>query len=98
VGKLNVAWPSIRQKQLEEVVRLRETIRGWKERPKEMGERMAADAIDQCEFALALYEQRLGKALKRGAEVEAGKLTEAVLRKPAASSRRLWRRWTRGKV
>jgi hypothetical protein len=39
----------------------------------------------------------LGEALERGAEIEAGPLTEAVLRKPAASSRRIWRKWARRK-
>jgi hypothetical protein len=98
MAKLKVTWPVITQKQLEEVVWLRKNIRLWKKRPEEMGRRMAQGAIDQYEFALAQDEKRLGEALKRGAEVEAGKLTEGVLRKPAASSRRLWRRWARGRV
>ena len=69
----------ITQKQLEEVVWLRKNIRLWKERPEAMGKQVALDFVNHYEIALALDERRLGTALKGGAEVEAGKLTEAVL-------------------
>ena len=44
---------------------------------------MARDVIDQYEQELALDERNLGEALKRGAEIEAGKL-----RKRCCASRR----------
>src|SRR6516164_7038325 len=78
----------ITQKQLEDVEWLRENIRLWKEQPDAMGRELASDLIHQYEHDLASDEKHLGEALKRRAEVEAGPLTEALLRKPSASSRR----------
>ena len=80
---------------MQEVLWLREAIRGWKERPEKMGRELAPDLIDQYEFDLVIDEKNLGEALKRRAEIEPGKLTESVLRKPGASSRRLWREWAK---
>jgi len=92
----------ITQEQLEEVEWLRKWLKwlkwlsGWKERPDATGRAMARDVIDQYEQELALDERNLGEALKRGAEIEAGKLGAEVLRKkPAASSVRLWREWAK---
>jgi hypothetical protein len=89
----------ITQEQLEGVEWLRKWLKwlkGWKERPDAMGRAMARDMIRQYRDDLAMDERNLGEALKRGAEIEAGPLTEAVLGKPSASSRRLWREWARG--
>jgi hypothetical protein len=81
----------ITEKQLEEVVEDRAELKGWRERPEEMGREMQRDMVRQYRLDLAIAELKLREALGRGAEVEEGPLTEAVLRKPAASSRRIWR-------
>jgi hypothetical protein len=88
----------ITQAQLEEIVEERERLKGWRARPEEMGRRMQRDMVWQFSAELAIDEWVVGEALERGAEVERGRLTEAVLRTPAASSRRLWRKWGWGEA
>ena len=56
----------ITQKQLEEVEWLREAIRGWKERPEEMGRKWARDFIDQYEFDLAQDERKSRRGARAG--------------------------------
>lgn len=83
----------ITQKELAEVVALRKDIQLLRERNARLIEQMVRGFIDQYEFDLALDERKLMKVLERGAVIEPGKLTEAVLWKPSRSSRRLWRKY-----
>lgn len=82
----------ITQKELAELVQMRKDIWLLRERNARVIEQMVRGFINQWEFDLAIDERKLMEVLKRGAVIQPGKLTEAVLWKPSRSSRRLWRK------